>query len=292
MQAAAVTAFGLVSGCKVFDKPTGLFQQVKKLPSLSAPPDAMRFDVVFVERPVGDALMGPKLWQSVDELGAHEKGKSEILRRNGLRAGVVGSTPPAALQTLLGLKSDFAYEPTAERSKHLTGQQITLRSEGETEIQVSPVVPEGTVEISDSRQMIARSYNQCCGMFRVVAHRLQDGWARMEFIPVIRHGAESLHHVAGSEGWQFANGQKSESFYSQKFEVTLSVGEMAVISADDIAANSLGQLFFIGKSHLPSTNGATEDKGDVHRMLVIRLSDMPLNDNPYESRAKTTVSVD
>jgi hypothetical protein len=247
----------------------------------------MRFDVVFVERPVGDSLMGRELWQSVDELVLQqEKGKSDLLRRNGFRAGVAGSNPPPALQTLLGLKSDFAYEPSAEKSKHLAGQQITLRTEGETEIQVSPLVQEGTVEISDGRQAIARSYEQCCGMFRVVAHRLQDGWAQLEFIPVVRHGAESLHHVAGADGWQFANGQKSESFYNQRFQLTLGIGEMAVISADDLAANSMGHLFFMGRSHLNAAPGASEQKGDVHRLLVVRLSDMPLNENPYSGRPR------
>lgn len=279
---AAASLVGLLPGCeafRLFDKPVSLAQQVNKLPAIPAPPDAMRFDIVFVERPLGDSLLGDKLWSGLDEVPGLENQKGDLLRQNGFRVGVSGSNPPQTLQTLLGLKSDFAYEPTAEKSKQLVGRQVVLRSGGETEVQASPLLDECTVEIRDGKNLVARNYQQCRGLLRVTAHRVQDGWAKLEFIPVVMHGRESTHFTAGEESWQYTNGQRTEAMFSQRFETTLAIGEMAVISADERTPGSLGQMFFSGKSHAASPQQHTGLP--VQRALVVRLADMALNQNPY-----------
>lgn len=285
--AAGVSACAL-PGCRnlfdgLFEKSNslGLLQSANKIPPMTAPPDAMQLDIVFAERPVGDPLIGDKLWQDLDQATSLTGNARDQLQRNGFRVGVSASRPHSALQTLLGLKSDLAYQPKAEKAKFLVGRQVMIRSDGETQIEASPVCAECTLTIADGTKSTARSFSQCRGSFKLVAHRLQDSWAKLDFLPIVLHGADTLRPIASSEGWQFENTQRSEVFHNQRFQLELGVGEMVVISADEKATDSLGHLFFVGKSQLHNATDFNSESTAVQRVLVVRLADMPRNEDPY-----------
>ncbi|MEQ9067887.1 MAG: hypothetical protein RLO18_14240, partial [Gimesia chilikensis] len=110
---------------------------VNKLPSIPVSQDAMQVEIVFVERPVTDPLLGSALWNEVDEIGAIQLTDQEKLNQNGLRVGHVSSVPPMALQTLLGLKSHFGGIKKEEESLLLSGRRLMLRSGVPTDIQTS-----------------------------------------------------------------------------------------------------------------------------------------------------------
>ncbi|HAW27434.1 MAG TPA: hypothetical protein DCY03_04840, partial [Planctomycetaceae bacterium] len=101
-----------ISGCALMEE-SAVFglkkyaekQTVNKLPAIPVSHDAMQVEIVFIERPATDPLLGSTLWNEVDEIGAIELMDQENLNQNGLRVGHVSSVPPMALQTLLGLKS-------------------------------------------------------------------------------------------------------------------------------------------------------------------------------------------
>jgi hypothetical protein len=278
-------SFGL-AGCESLFKSAGIPTTVKKLPTLQAPPGAMQLDVVYVERPVGDRLLGRELWQHVDEVAAMEADARRLLRQNGLRVGIVGSNPPVPLQRMLGLKSDFTYEPDAEQAKQLVGRRFFLLSGGETDIQVSQPYPECTLNLQaeDSPEPL-RFENAVC-KFRVRATRLQDGWARLEFVPQVQHGYNQQSYTIADAGWRFQNGQETNTLFRQRFEIKLGTGDMAVITAEDDAAGTLGQLFFRGPAALrPPPNPEKEPKepqeGEqavpppdypIQRLLIVRLA--------------------
>jgi hypothetical protein len=257
-------------GCALFSEPVTL-GQANKIPVLRPPPDAVALDIVFVERPVGDPLLGPDLWSQVDEVGSLPLDTRKILRDNGLRIGIVGSRPPVALQTLLGLQDDFVAEPGAEERKALVGRQVMLRSGGETEIQTTPFLEQCRVDISHAESVKSREYITARGMLRVVVHREQDGWVRLEFTPRVQHGRHQLRHAVGESGWQFASTQDSESFHNQRFSVTLGMGEMAILSSHGEETPTLGRLLFSEPS------GAAP----IQRLLVVRLCDMRNSQDPF-----------
>jgi hypothetical protein len=243
-----------------------------KLAPLHPVSDAMRLDIVFVERPTGDRLLGPELWDEVDQVAALDAATRDTLDQNGFRLGVVGARPPVALQTLLGLKSDFLSEPQAEKAKQLVGRQSFLRSGGETEIQVSPFYDDCTVRVQDAKQTHAREFANARCIYRVTAERLQDGWVRLDFVPQIQFGDFQIRHAATESGWQFVNSQKTESFFPQRFSINLSLGEMVVLSAADDCPGTMGHLFFVG----------ADEHAPVQRMLVVRLSDMANSDDLFK----------
>lgn len=262
-----------ISGCSPFDSLPKLKHTTKKLPALNVPPDAVQLEIVFVERPAGDALLGSELWRQVDQVAALEQPTRTTLQQNGFRVGVVGSHPPAALQAMLGLKADFVYEPDAEKAKQLVGRQVMVRSGGTTEIQVSPNYEECTASIHHGEQVRERSFKNARCLYHVTVERVQDGWVRLDFVPQVKHGDEHLRHRAADAGWLLTNTQDAEMFYPQRFSVNLSVGEMAVLSAEENVPSTLGHLFFLGAA----------EEAPVQRLVVVRLADMRNAMEPYGS---------
>jgi hypothetical protein len=276
----------IVSGCAPFEKPLPLsLHETQRLPTIQLPPDAVQFDIVFIERPLGDSLLGADLWQHVDQVGSLDRQTRNVMRQSGFRAGVVASRPPLPLQQMLGLKSEFAYEPEAERVKQLVGHHLMIRSGGETSIQISPYYEECTFDTSRNGQPHSLTVGNARCLFKLKAERLQDGWAQLEFVPQVQYGDEKLRPVADGDGWRYQNSQRNELLYPQRFSLTLSVGEMAIVTAEDGAESNLGRLFFCGAPGIdcPASNADTPEAPaknpalsgpTVQRLLVVRLAGM------------------
>jgi hypothetical protein len=274
-----------LAGCESLFKSAGIPVTAKRLSTLEPPVGSMQLDVMYVERPAGDRLLGRELWQHVDEVAAMDAETRRLIRQNGLRVGIVGSNPPLALQRMLGLRSDFTYEPDAEQAKQLTGRRFFLLSGGETDVQISQSYPECMVSLRAEEAPAPLRFQNAVCKFRVRATRLQDGWARLEFVPQVLHGDGQQRYVAGEEGWRFQSGQQTATFFQQRFDVKLGMGDMAVITADDEAPGTLGQLFFRGPAALrppPDPENAPADgepaapptEYAVQRLLIVRLAGM------------------
>ena len=83
--------------------PTGTSSDGKstafKLPPLPVARDAVELELVLIDRPVSDPLLGKSLWREVDQVGGLSLEQRAAVREAGLQVGQVGSTPPDALQT-------------------------------------------------------------------------------------------------------------------------------------------------------------------------------------------------
>lgn len=241
---------------------------VNKLPSIPVSQDAMQIEIVSIERPVTDPLLGSALWNEVDEIGAIQLTDQESLNQNGFRVGHVSSVPPRALQTLLGLKSHLGGIKKEDESLLLSGRRLMLRSGVPTDILSSELFEKCKLKLvsDDAEEPVQeKEFEQARCVFRVKAHKVQEGWVRLEFTPEVHYGAQQLRRTATNIGWQFENRQNTSPLYDQKFEVTLNVGEMAIItSTDAVAPNSPGQLFFRGEG----------PKSDIQKILVVRLANM------------------
>ena len=296
------------SGCTPFqDGSIFTGTAAKKLPHMATPPGAIQLDIVFAERPSGDRLLGPQLWREVDQVGAVENETRSILEQNGFKVGVVGARPPEALQSLLGLTADVGggHKPE-DASKQMVVRHVMLRPGGTTEIQVSPCYASCAAEVRQLGETTRRDYEQARCVYRVTAEQVQNGWVRLNFVPQVQFGDKLLRHTVGESGWQFSNSQKMESFLPQQFSVTLSVGELVVLSARDLPASTqeafnLGQLFFLGptatdrqqQDHVdpqqalssPFPIPIVEGPGkDLQRVLVIRLAEVRDSDDLYSKQ--------
>lgn len=262
------------SGCLLFDQQvvSGFLQTgtdaaertsggKSLLPPISAPKEAVQVEFVIVERPADDPLLGGDLWREVGQVGALTPELRAALEQNGFRIGHVGSTPPPALETMLGITSQF--DENANNDEGVRGRRHPFLPGGDTEVQTSNLAPEMSLLIHSRSGESWRDFEQARCLFRVKAERKEDGWAAIELTPEIHYGQNRLRPVAGLNKWDLKTTQDVHPFYNQRFTVLLNVGEMAVVTCDGEQPESVGGRFFLaGTEAVP-----------VQRLLIVRLAD-------------------
>lgn len=284
-----------LSGCTPFSSSSGkLFTKSLKIPPIGLPPNAIQLDIVYIERPLGDARLGEELWANVDQIASITLEHREILRKNGFRVGVAASNPPIALQQMLRERADFVYEPEAEQVKGLVPHRSVIPSGGKTDVQTSRMYPECSIELSSANDSVRRSYANVVCKYRITATRIQDGWAKLDFVPQIHHGDEQLRPTAESGGWIPQTKQNVRTFFDERFDVKLSIGEMALVTVADEAPGTLGELFFRGPQALYQPNNLEEadaifsgrqELPSAQRLLVVRLAGVAEGDSSQAAKA-------
>lgn len=238
-------------------------EQVREamLPPIPTSKDAVELEIVFIERPVDDPLLGERLWREIDTGGALDVQRRKVLNQNGLVVGVAPANPPAALQTLLGLQSDLS----TSASNKLAWQRRVLPHGAEAEIQASPVHPQCSVALLSATGAEERDYENARFVFRVMARRVQNGWVQVDFLPEIHHGDVAMRHEAAEVGFTMRASQRVNPLMGQRFSINLNTGEMAVLSCDAAEdPQSVGRHFFVRDA----------DGVAVKRLLVVRLAGM------------------
>ncbi|HEX6987416.1 MAG TPA: hypothetical protein VF170_18705 [Planctomycetaceae bacterium] len=264
----AATLSALGAGCALFETggwtaaTSDVDRQTLLKPIVEAAPEALRLEYVILERPAGDPLLGGELWDELVEIGLFDQAVRESLNRHGFRVGVTSSSPPQAMQKLLGEADEILDGSTPEGARKRRGQLLVLPSGGQTEAQTSDLIASCTVDVAVDGEIKEKTFENARGVFRVTASSKQAGWATFEFLPEIHHGFAGTRPVAGQAGWQqFETGQNVQKLYAQRFTLTLNEGDAAVITSLGDDADRAGRLFF-----------RTEADGvPVQRLLVVRL---------------------
>ena len=263
----------LVAGCSPVGTSTASLFTAHKLPHITAAPDSVNLDIAFVERPLGDRLLGEELWNGIDQTAALDLETRSALSAHGFRLGVTGASPPLALQTLLGLSADFADAPQFEKEKKLVGHQTVLRNGWSTEVQLGPRWELCSVPVhrTGGQETIDRTLESVRCVYKVTAKRVQDGWVRLEFLPQVHHGVAGPVIRPGENQFEMRHSQRIEEYPHLQFNLTLALGEMAVLTANEPRPGTLARLFYLGPEEEPKTQ----------RLLVIRLANMGRVDDPY-----------
>lgn len=255
-----------VCGCELFNSTGQLGGQ--GLPPLQAAPDAIQLEVILVERPVGDRLIGDALWKDVNEiLDIHPEAQHD-LQRNGFRIGVIGSHPPEALETLLGLKSNFGGKQLKDDEKKVQGNRFFVRSGWTTEINVSrDLVPE--CELTQfashkSEKGETKRYKLASFWYQMTATRDPSGWIRLDFVPEIRYGERQMRPDPADDRWELTARQRSERLHSLKFSMMLNIGDIAIVTGRDHLVGTVGYRFFLGP----------DGDDDHQRLLLVRFAHM------------------
>lgn len=261
-----VGMLGLV-GCSLFpphtpEKTTG--GRASILPPIQPKRESIQLEVLFVERPADDPALGHALWREIDELGDFPTETRVLLQKNGFRIGHVGSSIPPAVQILLGLVSRENGEN--QNLNPLIGNRKILPPGMDTEVQTAEERESGRFRRHNDLKIEDHEYFRLRSLFRMKSVRLQDGWVRVDFQPEIHHGENRVRHTPTEDGlglgWGFQNRQNVETRHSDRFSVTLNIGEMAIITSDPTQDETLGNLFFCRED-----GGVTKQ-----RVLIVRLA--------------------
>ena len=204
-------AVSTLVGCSLFPTDDVLSKVESRRPSLPpirAAQNAIQLEVLFVERPADDPLLGPMLWREIDQIGAIPAETRELLQQNGFRVGHVGSSLPPTVQTLLGLVSagDVGDNQSA---KPLVGNRKILPPGIDTEVQTGEERESCQLKIVQGDRVKLHEYQFARSLFRMKSARLQDGWVRIDFQPEIHYGENRVRHTPTDEGWPTAVGRTS-----------------------------------------------------------------------------------
>lgn len=234
-----------------------------KLPTLVAPRDSVEVDIVFVDRPVNDPLLGKTLWREVDQVGTLSADQRAALRDAGLLVGHVGSSPPEALQSLLNL-ADEDHERQRREANGIpktAARRVALPGGADTEIWSNEPVAQRAIDLPEGKHLELTNVR---GVLRLKAERSQEGWARLDFTPELHHGQTGTRPFAAATGWIYRTTQEVIPCFAQRFSAYLNVGEMLVLTCDRDRSGTLGQSLFQFE----------DSTGPKQRLVVVRLADL------------------
>ena len=126
-----------------------------KLPPIPVPRDSVEVDIVFIDRPASDPMLGKTLWREVDQVGALTTEQRAAIRAAGIQVGHVGSSPPDVLQSLLNLASDESERKRREANgiPQTSARRIILPAGSDTEINASEPIPSRDIDFPDGRHL-------------------------------------------------------------------------------------------------------------------------------------------
>lgn len=202
------------------------------------PRDVIDIEVFFVDRHIGDPLIGDSLWSSLFPISSLENENRQRLTEDGFRCAMSPSRPPRSLQSLFALSND--QDPT----RRVIPRRYTVPSGQETLLMISSP-PNGTpVTLKHDSGTKQLELNDSHCLLRLSAKYVEEGWVNISLFPEIRHGANALRAIATNEDWQFREQQQSIPLYQHRLSADLNVGEVIILGLEPNAPDSLASRFF------------------------------------------------
>lgn len=251
---------GVLCGCEMISTTNHTKREEFKLPPIVAPKQSVQLEVLFVDRPTDDSMMGDHLWREIDQIAGMPADIRQRLKHNGWRLGHCGSHPPRALAELLELSS--GKPETIDSSRRIIGRTISVLAGSDAPIEVTDAQP--MLSIFSEKSLEPRIYEEAKCVVRVRVEREQDGWVKLKFQPEIHHGETIPRPVATPLNWTRRRAPEVEPLYDQQFEMNLNIGELAVLTAGETDSQTVGDAFF----------RSLDKSGKLQRLLVIRVNDM------------------
>lgn len=235
------------------------------LPSIVESRDTIDLEVYFVDRRIGDPLIGESLWASLSSVTAVASENRANLAEDGFRFGMASSRPPRSLQSLLRLSDE--QDPTRRVVPH----RYAVPSGQETLLMVSQV-PDGTPLIRKTAEGVKTTeLKKAKCLLRVSAQRIDGNWARLTITPEIRHGNSTLRPVATDQNWQYNEGQQVLPFYQHRLTAELNTGEVVVLGLDPNQPDGLASCFFRSDVSTGIERLILVRVGQIHKVDPVRV---------------------
>jgi hypothetical protein len=266
----------IAGGCRLFPDET-LAKGHSPLKPAQPSPDSVAMEIIWARFPANDPVLDDATWREIDETQIDPSVRRELLN-NGLRAGVVGSSVPAAIGRVLhqrDSKSDDDRPDAAEKNAQLMteplvhGHILRLRRNQRTEIQASEEYPTLPLLVSGGAELGGHTYQQAKAVYSLRVDPRPDRTALLEITPEIQHGASRLRFTTGDDGiLKQASMNDRKVFEQLQLSVRLAPGEMLVMMSLPNSGSRLGHYFHTVDSA----------DGPQQKLILIRLAQVPASD--------------
>ncbi|MFO1019237.1 MAG: hypothetical protein U0903_00835 [Planctomycetales bacterium] len=256
------------TGCEVFSTQQHLLKRsAHKLPTLQPNPDTIILRVTFIERPIGDPLLGKALWKEVDEFLSNEDPEyQKNLIKNGFRVGVLSSFTETLQQLLNQSDNDVEKLTSGYNAKW---NEIFRASGQPFQIEAGDIFPQCELNLfhaTTSNPRETKTLESAHGIFQAIPIKEQEGWVRLELTPEFLHGTETLRPVVGeSNNWDGQYSQSHEKLHDLRFRLHMNEGDTAIVTAQEDCPRTAGYYFFRGEGK----------NSNIQRAMIIRLVRVP-----------------
>jgi hypothetical protein len=257
-------------GCHVWSQDG----DIGKSPLRPATPssDSVTLEIWTVRSPSGDIALNDSVWNEVDEQKIPTALRRE-LKRNGLRAGVLGTSIPGAIARRFEIDDeaptdDDVWQAIDPHSTPTISRRIKqVRDEGEFEIAPSVTVHGELHLVSrDEGKAQSRTYHNAQAAFRATAQLNGDGHVRLHFTPELHFG--NSHQMISLESGgtpRYDTSRPKEVFGKLTTRFVVAPGEMLLLGCVPNRPGSIGHYLF----HEESPDGPQQ------RLLLVRLARAP-----------------
>jgi hypothetical protein len=252
--AALALAAASLTGCFTAPPDRALTRYDAKMPFTTlAGDDVAQLDVYLVERPFADACINREIWELADEQVLQDR--KQVLEENGLRACVLGDSPPDSLQALLHSERSCA-NPRRQRFHDGEPMQIVL----------GPSTPRLAIPLHQENGTTVIDLDQAQCLLQVTTRLTEGGQMVLQFAPQVRHGQQEgtprpKQEPSGELRWAVQLGQPTETYPGLGWELTVAPNTYVAIGTRLDRPDTFGQCAFLNTEGLRT-----------QRLLVLRAS--------------------
>jgi hypothetical protein len=234
-------------------------------------------EIIWARFSANDPVLGDAAWREIDETQIEPPVRRALLN-NGLRAGVVGSVVPAAIDHVLHQHESTPGEGHSDQTKTdaqlmtepiVHGHILRVRRNQRTDIQASDEYPSLPLLVSGDAELGGHTYQQAKAVYCLRVDPRSDRTAFVELTPEIQHGAPRLRFTTGDDGiLKQASLNERKVFEQLQLSVRLAPGEMLVLMSLPDSGSRLGHYFHTVDSA----------DGPQQKLILIRLAEVPSSD--------------
>lgn len=235
--------------------------------------DGVRFEIYWATLPpAAEVDEQASLWQFVQEERLDE-GLRAQLRRNGLRAGVVGGVPPKQIERLLNPRPAEATEDAdgaVSRLSAPTGvnkQEMTVRPGEPAQINASEIVDEITLLLADRNGPWGETFQRVQAIYKVGVEPRTGGGRLVSIAPELHHGESRMRWVADGAGaiTRPKATREERPFPELRVEASLTVGEMLLVTSLPGSESRMGGFF----------HRSDGEVSGIRKAIVVRMVQTP-----------------
>jgi hypothetical protein len=232
--------------------------------------ESVTLEIFFARIPPGNILLNDPTWHQIDEQPIASSVR-RLLMLNGFRAGVVGGNIPANMARLLELVEAYPaqsellqpVEPVHEPTVSRRWKQV--RSGDPVQILASDLYDELPLLWHTGEHLGGRTLSQAQCIFALTPTVQTDSAVRFRLVPEV-HYDQPQREFRSSEGFLHMHiARPKQAFDQLAIDVTLSAGQMLVISSLQDQSGSLGHHFLTRQT----------PQGLEQKLIVIRLAGTP-----------------
>jgi hypothetical protein len=238
--------------------------------------DSVKMEIIWARVPVGDGARTDQAWSSIDETRIDPAVRRE-LANNGLRAGVISGKLPEAIARALNHG-----EEDAANSATITGESTDLSADAAVhgrirqlprhqrmEIQASEVFASMPLLVSGGKELSGHTYEHAQAIYALNVDPQPDSTTIVELTPELHHGAPRMQWTTGEGSLSGVLHQaplrEREVFQQMRLQVSLSPGDMLVLTSLPNASSRLGHYFHTTESA----------NGPQQKLILIRVAEVP-----------------